>query len=225
MSLSQPFIRLISGNLFCIALIITALYSPVTKASESSEATIITNTFSSYNNSVKKCELLFSLRKYLPQKPLWIKELLGKALTDKSPVVAAEAVYQIGEFRFTEYNSDLIKLYNDAEKRFSSLSYAERVRCAIIQALGKIGNSEAKVFISGLLKNDRGSYIGQFLLSAIESLNDPVFVNDVKLYKIKMEKYVKSAEDSGLDPFLYSVQISYIKRTVEIEKFLLKGKK
>ena len=225
MLLYQPFIRLISGNLVCIALIITALYSPITKASESSEATIITNTFSSYGNSVKKCELLFSLKNYLPQKPLWIKELLGKALTDKSPVVAAEAVYQIGEFRFTEYNSDLIKLYNDAEKRFSSLSYAERVRCAIIKALGNIGNSEAKVFISVLLKNDKGSYTGQFLLSAIESLNDPVFVNDVKLYKTKMEKYVRRAEDSGLDPFLYSVQVSYIKRTIEIEKSLLRGTK
>ena len=225
MSLSQPFIRLISGNLFCIALIITALYSPVTKASESSEAIIITNAFSSSDNSVKKCELLFSLKRYLPQKPLWIKELLGKALTDMSPIVAAEAVCQIGEFRFTEYNSDLIKLYNDAEKRFSSLSYAERVRCAIIQALGNIGNSEAKAFISGLLKNDKGSYIGQFLLSAIESLNDPVFINDVKLYKAKMEMYVKNAKDSGCDPFLFSVQVSYIKRATEIEKSLLKGKK
>ena len=225
MSLSQPFTRLISGNLFCIALIITALYFPVTKASESSEAIIITNAFSSSDNSVKKCELLFSLKRYLPQKPLWIKELLGKALTDMSPIVAAEAVCQIGEFRFTEYNSDLIKLYNDAEKRFSSLSYAERVRCAIIQALGNIGNSEAKAFISGLLKNDKGSYIGQFLLSAIESLNDPVFINDVKLYKAKMEMYVKNAKDSGCDPFLFSVQVSYIKRATEIEKSLLKGKK
>ena len=140
--------------------------------------------------------------------------------------MVAEAVYQIGEFGFNDFNSDLISLYNGAEKRFGSISYAERVRCAVIPVLGKIGNNEAKKFIAGLLQNDHGSFIGPFLLLAIGNLNDPVFVKDVKLYRAKMEKYVKDAEAAGIDPFLYSDKASHIKLAAEVEASLLKeGKK
>lgn len=224
MTVEKPLIRLIS-NVLCVAVFLIAAVNTPATASESSEPAKIISTFSASDNSVKKTELLFSLKKYLSQKPLWIKELLAKALNDKSPVVVAEAVYQIGEFEFIEFNTELIKLFNDAEKRFGSLCYAERVRCAVIPALGKIGNNKAKAFIAGLLKNDKGSFMGQFMLSAMKSLNDPVFVKDVRLYRAKMEKYVKDAAASGLDPFLYSDKASYIKLAEEVETSLLKGGK
>ena len=220
----QPFERPVSSLLFGTIFFITALTN-TTVASESSESANITNTFINSDNSVKKTEILFSLKKYLLQKPSWIKELLGRAIDEKSPVVVAEAVYQIGEFGFIEFNAALIKLYNDADKRFGSISYAERVRCAVIPALGKIGNNEAKVFIAKLLNNDMGSFMGPFLLMAIQNLNDPVFVKDVKLYRARMEKLKKDAEAAGIDPFLYSDKASYIKLAAEVETSLLKGGK
>lgn len=211
-----------------IILLINFITTALFAIEPSENATIIT-IFNTSDNSVKKCEVLFSLKKFIPKNgentPLWISELLGNALNDKSPVVVADAVYQIGEFRFTKYNSSLIALFKNAEIKHRTSGYTERVQCAIITTLGKIGNSEAKTFLSELLRNDKGTYIGQFILGAIENLNDPVFINGVKQYKAKMEMYVANAKKQGCDPFLYSVKLAYIKFAEEIEKSLHKGRK
>jgi hypothetical protein len=211
-------------RILCLFVIITGLCKPV-KADESSEAKTIVNTFITAENSVEKSQLLFSLKKYLPQKPTWIKDLLKKALNDRSPVVVAEAVHLVGEFGFAGFNTDLTKLYGDVEKRFTSHGYIERVQCAIIPALGRIGDSAGKKFLANLLRSDNGSYQGGFLLAAVDELNDPVFVKDIKAYKARLEKLVKEAKAAGIDPFLYSDKTAYIERTAAIEKSLLKGGK
>lgn len=208
--------------LLSIFIIITGINFSV-NATDASEAETITKTFVASENSVEKNRILFSLKEYLPQKPQWVRQLLVTALNDKSPVVVAEAVYQIGAFGFSDCNAELIKLYRVAEKRFRSPGYTERVHCAIIPVLGKTGNSEARTFIASLLRIDNGSYKGGFLLAAVEELNDPVFIKDLRSYKARIERQVRQAKASGVDPFLYSDKTSYIKLATEIELSLLKG--
>ncbi len=224
MFICKPHVKFVYYKLLGILLIAASFSLPI-EANETSEAKTITTAFTTSGNSVEKSQILFSLKKYQSQKPLWVKQLLLTAINDKSPVVAAEAVYQIGAFGFNDCNAELIKLYKIADKRFGSPGYVERVHCAIIPVLGKTGNSEAKKFISGLLQIDKGSYKGGFLLEAVEELNDPVFIDDLKQYCMKLEKYVQLAKESGRDPFLYSEKVSYIERTKKIEKLLLKGGK
>lgn len=211
-------------KLYCMLLIAVCIGGS-TFATGTSEATTIINSFTASDNSVEKSRILFSLNSYLPQKPPWVKRLFKTALNDRSPVVVADAVRQIGAFGFSDCNTDLIRLYKGAEKRFGSAAYVERVQCAIIQALGEIGNGEAKRFISGLLKSDNGSYKGRFLLSAVAELHDPVFIEDIRLYSRKLEKYVAFAKERGREPFLYSEEANYIEQIKKIEQVLLKGGK
>ncbi len=197
-------------------------------AEEHSAGRIIATAFNATDNTIKKCELLFSLKKLIPetdrQTPVWIGELLGSALNDKSPVVVADAVYLIGEFNLAEYTPNLIALYNELRIKFGTSGYSERVQCAIITALGKNGTIEAKTFLSRLLQSDKGSFRGEYILSAIEQIDDPVFVKDVIDYKTRMETFVANAKRQGCNPFLYSVKSAYIKRAGDVGTSLLKGR-
>ena len=188
------------------------------------DAASITNAFKTSNNSVDRRELLTSLRNYAPEEgektPAWIIDLLGEALKDNNPVVVAEAVFQVGEFKVTEYNDELVQLYKDAESKYQHCGYAERVRFSIIPALGKIGNSETKAFVADLLRYDNGSYMGQFLLEAVKSFNDPSFINDLKIYKYKMQSFIQSSKDKGHNPIIYSRKLFYLEFASAIEKDL-----
>ncbi len=190
----------------------------------------IVNVFKSSINSVERRELLVSLKDFTlengEEAPGWMVELLGDALNDKNPVVVAEAAYQIGQFKVKEYNSNLIQLFKDADSKYLHCGYAERIKFSIIPSLGKIGNQEAKQFISELLRNDNGSYMGQFLLEAVKNLNDPMFINDLKLYKYKMQNLIKISKEKKHDPIIYSRKLMYLEFSAEIEKVLrMKGGK
>lgn len=217
--------------LYTLLFVPLILYSiPVTvSAEESSEGTQITNLFNTSTNSVERRGVLFSLRKFKPdvgvKAPLWIGKLLVTALKDNSASVVAEAVHQTGEIRLTEYNSNLIQLYKDAEKRFGVVGYTVRIQYAIITALGKIGNQDAKSFIAELLRKDNGSRKGEFLLAAIKDLNDPAFLPDLKLYKAKMQNTVNHHKKRGDDPIMYAREFSYIWFIEEINGSILKGGK
>jgi len=216
------FVRLMLGVSYITFFMAITVQTPVT-ASEPDKPAEMIGAFSASNNSVKKTEHLYALRAYLPAKEAWIRQLLEMAIDDRSPVVVAEAVCQIGEFGFTESDTVLIQLYTDAQKRFGSIAYTERVRCAIITALGKIGGANATAFVAGLLKQDKGSFAGRFMLTAIGEINDESLVEDVRSYRIMLEEYVKNAEKAGIDPFLYSDKIDCIGLASEIEATLLKG--
>jgi HEAT repeat protein len=175
---------------------------------------------------VEKRELLTSLKNYIPaageKAPQWVVDLLGTALQDKSPVVVAEAAFQVGQFNAVELNTNLLTLYKESVKRFGASGYESRVQYSVIPALGKIGNNEAKILIADLLKNDNGSAMGDFLLEAIRNSNDPAFLNDLKLYKHKMANMVEAAKRKGDDPIFYSRKLAYIQVAAEVERSLLR---
>ncbi len=204
--------------------LLTGLIVTTLRAVEPPKGRPDTDIFTTTDNSVKKCELLFSLKKHLPKNdekiPSWITELLNSALNDKNPVVVAEAIYQIGEFRCTAFGQRLLTVYRDAGSKFRACGYTERVRNSIIPALGKIGGKEAKTFIAELLKKETGSYISRFLLTAIKDLNDTAFIDDLQQYKARLEKYVVRAKEKGHDPLFYSEQQSYISSATEIVRSL-----
>lgn len=218
-------LKTISFNLSFIFLLVCAGVNITVTAAEISDGASIIKSYNTSDNSVNRRELLISLDNFLPQNgemaPQWVSELLGNALNDKSPVVVTEAVYQIGQFELSEYNSNLITLYNETEKKYGYCGYTERVQYAIIPALGKIGNTEAKTFISDLLKNDNGSQMGEFLLKSIKDLNDQAFLDDINKYVAKMKDMIKITKEKGLDPIIYSRYLCYVQLAAEVEKSLL----
>lgn len=216
---------LVPINLLFIFLLLFSAFNSAVTAAEITDVALLVKAYSTSENSVTRRELLISLDNFLPQNgekaPQWISDLLGNALYDKSPVVVAEAAHQIGQFKLSEYNSNLIKLYNEAEMKYGYCGYAERVQYAIIPALGKIGNKEAKAFISNLLKNDNGSQMGNFLLKAIKDLNDRALLGDLAKYVVKMDNLIKITREKGLDPLIYSRYVCYVQLAAEVEKSLL----
>lgn len=211
--------------LLIFLLLISALSTSAT-AAEPAEGTAIVKTFNTSQNSVEKRELLASLKNYTPaageKAPQWVADLLGTALQDKSPVVVAEAAYQVGQFNIVELNTELLTLYKESVKRFGASGYERRVQYSLIPSLGKIGNSEAKALITDLLNNDKGSAMGEYLMQAIKNSNDPAFLKDLKLYKQKMASLVEVAKKEGADPIFYSRKLAYIQIAEEVEKSLLK---
>ena len=213
--------RFLTINLIGLVFVINIAVS----ANELQSATSLLQSFNSSKNSVEKREMLLSLRDFGSDiehetQPI-VNELIGIALKDISPVVVAEAAFRVGQFKLTNYSANLIKLYNEADVKYMHCGYAERIRFSIIPSLGKIGTNEAKLFLINLLRNDNGTYTGQFLLEAIKDLNDPALINDVKLYKYKMQGLIKSAKDKGLDPIVYSRKLNYIEMVDEIERVLI----
>ena len=107
-------------------------------------------------------------------------------------------VQEIGNLKLTGMSGKLIDLYQLADSKFKG--YGERVRYAIIPALGKLGTPEAKVFLADLLQKDAGTYMGRYLLLAIQDLNDQSLVNNVKQYAQKMEEKVALGKSLQYDP-------------------------
>ncbi len=154
----------------------------------------------------------------------WVSDLLATALQDESPVVVSVAVEMVGKFKVTGLNKNLITLYQDIGTKFSS-AYADRVRYAIIPALGKLGGDGAADLLKKLLAEDNGSVMGESLLSAIVELNDASLVSDIRLYKTKMQKMVTFATAKNYDPLIYSRMQRYTAYALEVENLLLKGGK
>ncbi len=154
----------------------------------------------------------------------WVSDLLSTALQDESPVVVSVAVEMIGKFKVTGLNKNLITLYQDAGKKFS-IAYADRVRFAIIPALGKLGGNDAADLLKKLLAEDNGSVMGDYLLSAVVDLNDVSLVSDIRFYKTKMQEMVTFATSKNYDPLIYSRMQGYIAYALEVENLLLKGGK
>lgn len=194
-------------------------------AAETIEVASISSVYYSSDNSVTRRTALRSLNSIAVEEgkkaPQWVSELLGDALNDKSPVVVATAVKQIGRFKLIEYNTDLVHLFQNADQRFGASGYTHRVQYAVIPALGMLNTAEAKQLVAELLRSDNGSAMGQYLLSAILSFNDPAFLNDVKIYKHKMNSAVVASREKGDDPILYSRKLGYIELAITVEKALL----
>lgn len=215
-------VRVAIGGLLVIAVLGNSAFG-----ANSSSTTIIT-TYNTSTNTVERRMALNSLRDFIPQNgeesPLWIRDLLGRALTDESPVVVAAAVYQIGTFQLSALSTRLIALYTEVEKSYSS-AYARRIQYSIIPALGKLGGKEASVFLSGLLAKDMGTSMGEYLLWAIKELGDNSLVGVVKEYKVKMEGMVSFAKGKNYDPLIYSRKLMYVNLALDVEKLLSKGGK
>ncbi len=217
--------RFFSVILLSISLLLFSLLTTPAAAEDPVDGASLLKTFSTSDNSVERRTILSSLNDISLQDgekaPRWVSDLLGVAIKDKSPVVVAVAAGQIGRFKLMEYNADLVTLYNSADKLFGASGYTHRVQYAVITSLGKLGSKEAKSLVFGLLKNDNGSAMGEFLLTAIKDFNDPAFVKELQAYKKKMDSFVKAARARGDDPILYSRKLRYSEFAAGIERALL----
>ena len=222
--------RFFSVSLLSISLLLFSSLTTPAAAEEPVDGASLLKTFSTTDNSVDRRMIVKSLNDITLQEgekaPQWVSDLLGVAIRDKSPVVVAVAARQIGRFKLLEYNADLVALFGNADKAFGASGYTRRVQYAVVTALGKLGSKEAKTLVSGLLKNDNGSAMGEFLLTAIKDFNDPAFVKELQAYKQRMDSFVKAAKAKGDDPILYSRKLGYSEFAAEIEKALVaKGEK
>lgn len=210
-------------NAFHLLFIFTLVLNSL--AADPAQGSALLAKFNSSSNSVEKRELLASLKAYIPQNGQqaseWIVTLIGNGLKDENPVVVAEAAAQAGQFRLTQYVPGLIQLYNDAESKYAACGYVERVRYAIIPALGRTGTSDAKQLIVNQLKNDNGSDMGELLLIAVSDLNDPLLIKELTVYKAKMQALIQTLKQKGYDPLIYSLPQYYIELATEIEQNLL----
>ena len=218
--------RLKITKLLLIFLILLFTLNTFSSAADFTDGASMVKIFNTSENSVEKRELLVSLKNLMPEAgekaPQWVVDLLRTALQDKSPVVVAEAAYQVGQFNAVGLNADLLTLYKESVKRFGASGYERRVQYSVIPSLGKIGNSEAKALIADLLTNDKGSAMGEYLMQAMKNSNDPAFLKDLKLYRQKMANLVEVAKREGADPIFYSRKLAYIQIAEEVEKALLK---
>ncbi len=193
------------------------------------ESVSIAKRFYSTDNSIEKRSALKSLKGVaIPEgqtSPKWISDLLGNALNDESPSVVAEASRQIGHFTVVEHSNSLVNLFKDSHARFGSSGYTQKVQYAVVTALGKLGTNKAKELVVSELQKDEGSVMGEYLLLAIQEFGDLSLINEVKVYRSKMDEYIKDAKAKELDPILYSRNITYSNLTRTIEEELSKGGK
>jgi len=212
---------------FLIIVVSSVLLLSITliSAEDISNGSSLLKVFSTSENSIERRAIVQSLNSITIQEgetaPEWARALLEKALGDQSPVVVAEAVKQIGRLGLEEFNTDLIALFKSADAHYGASGYAHRVQYAVIAALGKIGSREAKALVSDLLKDDTGSQMGMHLLTAIKDFNDPILLQDLKVYRNKMDSFVKESKGRGDDPLLYSRRLDYSRFATDIEKMLV----
>lgn len=170
--------------------------------------------FSALNGEYSKKEYLMHLTSVLQQKKAnaltataneqtAVVKVLELGLSEESPVVVEQAVMGIGKLNCVSLASLLIPLYHNAQKRFGG--YAERIRIAIIGAVGAMdNNAESVAFLGEELNKDNGTIFGQKILNGIEALHDEQLSGSVSEYAEKMKAIVEFARKRGDNPMLYS---------------------
>lgn len=202
--------------LFVVPIVVCLLaLSTQVRATDLNDRASIESAFDSENSIVRRNALYAAAH----HQGLWVGNLFKTALADKSPVVVEVAVQQIGNLKLGSLTSQLITQYHQAEVLYKG--YAERVRYAIIPALGKLGGPEATAFLVDLLQNDKGTYMGGFILSAIQELGDKSLISNVQQYAEKMNGVVVKAKAQNYDPLAYSMQLQYIEIAKKVELALL----
>ncbi len=216
--------RIISFNLLSAILLFCIAVNAVGASQEMADAASCIRVYKASDNSVTRRQALNALDEVVTRRgmdtPKVVKDILLSALNDKSPVVVATAVDQVGKFELHDLSERLINLYNNADKMFQS-AYADRVKFSIVPALGKSGGNGVASFLSDLLAEDNGSVMGEYILLAMKELHDISLVDDVKKYKTKMEGLVRFAKAKNHDPLMYSRKLMYIDLALDVENSLV----
>jgi HEAT repeat protein len=187
----------------------------------------VTTSFSKLSNSRERVRLL----KDITDKKGTIsvtetKALLNLGLSDKKPDVAAAAALQIGKLKYKEFEGHLIQTYTDASKRYKG--HSERVRLVCIKSLGKLKGHRTASFLSRELAKDQGTVQGGFLLQAARELRDPLLIEDLEKYSLKMAEQIKKGQAENDDPMLYSLakqHYEFAENTIQMLKELEGGNK
>ncbi len=209
-------------------IVVSLLFVPIpTFSAEKDIGLAVTEKFRTTENSIDKRRIVQSIAENEVTTNTavsqWKVSLIREALLDKSPVVAEAAVKQAGNLELKELTPQLVDLFETAENRFYG-GYAERVRVSLFQALGKTGGETVTGLFKGFLENDNGSFLGESALLAIKELDNPVLVNTVKEYILKMEKRVAEKKAIKADPINYSRYLMYIQLGKEVKESLLNGR-
>ncbi|MBN1980567.1 MAG: HEAT repeat domain-containing protein [Chitinivibrionales bacterium] len=199
--------------------LLLSLAYTVARSSKYHDAFSIINSYKATSNPIERKNAVAAVSTIITTPaPQWSKEFLTKVLDDKDPHVVEEAVIQIGVLRINELSKKLIDLFNNCDQAYRE--YSQQVEYAIITSLGKIGGERSKEFLRQLLVDDDGSDLGQFILVAINDLNDRQLINEIQLYSEKMKKIVASATENNLDPIVCSRNRWYIQLSQDIEQSL-----
>lgn len=133
-------------------------------------------------------------------KPTLTKEdvaLLQEALSDTDPTVVEQAVRRIGELQVVQLNSDILDLYTKSDEKFSG--YSERVKLAVIDAVGDIGIiSNDKFLDSKIIQQIRVPYMHNVLqatkkLHAVSTI--PSLQKLISDYSLKCQKLENANEN------------------------------
>jgi hypothetical protein len=108
----------------------------------------------------------------------------------------------VGHRKQAQLAEKLIALYAVTDQRFSG--YSERVRLAIVSALGKLETAEASALFASILNRDNATILAQQTLLSIQACHSVELADDVQAYALKMEAVIEQAQKNGHDPMLYS---------------------
>jgi hypothetical protein len=128
--------------------------------------------------------------------------LLNEAFNDPNFTVVETAVQKTGELKLTSLDRSLVSLYALTTERFGA--YAERIRCAIYVAAGKLNTDVSKSILIDALKKNNGRNEASFILDAIRSTGDTKLITSVNAYVSRLTASVNSAKARGDNPFIYS---------------------
>ncbi len=217
---TAKFIKL--SLIFMIACSLVFTTSAVEKAMEKSTL----DSYQSTENTILKKKVLQTLSDgFSPETDVvapWKVTFLRDVLQERSPLLVEEASHQIGNLHIQDLTQNLIVLFNSAEEKYQG--YSERVQIAIVNTLGKTGGTSTTQLFTKFLENDNGAYLGYEVLAAIKQLNNPVFIDCLNRYALKMDARIAELKTKNANPIFYSKFMALSTTAKDIEKSLVQLK-
>lgn len=131
----------------------------------------------------------------------WKIDLLKMAVGDSSPLVVETALHQIKKLQLSELSSELCFLFTGADQKFGT--YGDRVRIAVLDALGSLSCPGIVPILGDFLDRDKGSDIAGDVLTAIQRLDEYRLFDAVVRYKEKMHHQMQHLKAIGVNPIFY----------------------
>ena len=92
-------------------------------------------------------------------------QLLYAGLTDENARVVQTTMELVGKFRAEFLQDSLLVMYQNARQRFPGMG--DQIRWSAIEALGRIGGSEAEQLFTNIINSGRISYVEDNAIYAI----------------------------------------------------------
>jgi hypothetical protein len=136
-------------------------------------------------------ELPATLHRFaLTGKEAWVDQLIDKALADPSADVVIAAIRVIGDMNKTQFTDKLISLYSAVGGNNLALSESA-LRCMVIRSLKRFPGPTVSSFLVSVVQapphQDQTSEIVREALSAMNELNDPLFINSLAAFVKTLE--------------------------------------